>query len=81
MKDLEALSSSLAVLSRILLDQDQIKVVSVSGNGVIKVVFDSEKVSVGDIFLKEGIEGIIEGSHSFMEGDPRSNSIFITIKP
>jgi hypothetical protein len=82
MKELEALEASLSVLSLSLRGQEKIKVVSVAGNGVVKVVLDSEKVSVGDLLLKEGIVGgIIAGGHASLETDARSNSIFITIRP
>jgi hypothetical protein len=75
MKELEA---NLTALSVFLTGQDQIKVVSVAGNGVIKVVFDSEKVSVGDLF-RDG--GPIWPGKCSVDTDARSNSIFVTVRP
>jgi hypothetical protein len=69
---------NLLAIREFLLHQDNIKMLSVAGNGVIKIAYDASLVSV------EEATGIMSecGVSSFCVAlDWRANAVFVTINP
>jgi hypothetical protein len=81
MKELQAFSLILAELSVSMQGQEAIRVVSVANSGVIKIVLDSEKVSLVEAMKNDVFDRFIRSDKASVDSDPRSNSIFVTIRP
>jgi len=69
--------NSLFVVQKYLLDHDNIKVVSVARNGMIKIVYDHAIMSLNDCDRRMKEYGIVNYSVS---SDWCSNSIFVSFE-